>query len=109
MTINAIPDLVDPQDINLPKNYICPLCEAQSVADKDSTGWVLCPMLENQAICLGCCLDHQAVARSFDFDGHPYRDLFDNVSQLSGKPVVTLRQICLQHQSDILYGNLGLT
>lgn len=107
MTINAIPDLIDLDQTTLPENYVCPLCQAQSVKDRDSTGWVLCPMLDNQAICLGCCLDHQAVARSVDFDQHPYHSLFDTVMNLSSKSISATRQICLEHQLNIVHGKIN--
>ena len=108
MTINAIPDLLDSREAHLPETYVCPLCRSQLVADKDSTGWVLCPMLNDQAICLGCCLDHQAVARSPDLETHPYRDHFDAVARLTGEPVATLRLICLEHQSSIAHRKLDM-
>lgn len=53
-------------------------------------------------ICLGCCIDHQSVARSRDFDDHAYRDLYDALAAMTSDSVTTLRRICLNHQEEII-------
>lgn len=84
--------------------YRCPLCGVQATGDQHDTGWVRCPMIEDQWICLGCCVDHQAAARAEDFARHPFHDLFDVLSRQRGETVVQLRRKCLEHLAAILRG-----
>ena len=100
--MDAIPEFRTAQDWGLSASYRDPLCGAQSAADEVDPGWVMCPLVDNAAIALGCCLDYQIVARAIPFEEHPFRDLFDNAAALTGKRVVDLRQTCLAHQSHIL-------
>ncbi len=53
-------------------------------------------------ICLGCCIDYQAVARSPHLDEHPDRGLFDALSQEVGRPVHDLRWVCIRHQIQVI-------
>ncbi len=102
MSQDVIPPRLMPEEIVQLGIYDCPLCKAQNTLDEGDIGWVRCPMVDNRAICLGCCLDFQGVARSEVFDEHPYRDLFDDAAQLTDKSVDELRLICLRHQEEIL-------
>jgi hypothetical protein len=102
MSKPALPPKLMPEQVVQLGNYICPLCKTQITSDEVDVGWVYCPMLENQAICLGCCIDHQSVARSDDFDNHTFRGLFDDIVLLTGKNASELRRICLQHQEEVV-------
>lgn len=99
---HAIPTYLTGQELDTSGQYKCPLCTVQTTSDKVDTGWVYCPMLNNHAICLGCCIDYQKVARSEDFDGHPFRDLFDTACQITNRQVSLLRKLCLIHQESIV-------
>src|SRR5436190_2018867 len=99
--MEAIPETFGADQVDSKRQYRCPLCDVQTTADEVDTGWVLCPMLDSDPICLGCCLDIQNVARIEDFATHPYHDLFEDVSLKTGKEVTELRQICLIHQESI--------
>ncbi len=102
-----IPKMYSGQDVSAIEGiYKCPLCP-QSVLDEADTGWVSCPMLEDQFICFGDCLDHQYCARSIDFDKHPYRPLFDILEVMVGKTPEMLRKTCLRHQREILMEKLS--
>lgn len=104
--MNAVPERLASDEIDPAGQYVCPLCERQSTADAVDTGWVFCPMVGGEPICLGCCIDHQGVARSASFDEHPFRALFDEVAAKTGRPAESLRQICLQHQAEIIEDRL---
>lgn len=104
--MEAIPKYVPSRELDRAAGYVCPLCEVQSTSSEPDIGWVYCPMLDDSPICLGCCIDHQTVARSDDFDGHAYRNLFDDVSQSTGEDVLSLRRVCLQHQESIVTESL---
>jgi hypothetical protein len=84
--------------------YQCPLCRSQTSADPVDTGWVRCPMLDERAICLGCCVDYQAVARAEEFERHPFRDLFNDAARVTGRSIDEVRRRCLEHQAAILKG-----
>lgn len=97
-----IPSRLSGVEIDPTGRYRCPLCGSQIAGDSADTSWVRCPMLADQVICLGCCVDHQAVARADDFDSHPFRDLFVHVARVTGSTSSELRRRCLQHQASIL-------
>lgn len=102
MGIVSVPDRKRAGEIELGPDYQCPLCVVQTVADAVDTGWVRCPMLEGGFICFGCCVDLQGVARSADFEAHPYYDFFLDVANKTGKQIHDLRRKCLEHQVEIL-------
>lgn len=105
--MEAIPEIFAAADIASKTNrYRCPLCKAQTTEDPADTGWVRCPMLRDTFICLGCCIDHQSVARAENFDAHPYRDLFDGVSKVGRIPARRARLNCLEHQEGIILRDL---
>jgi hypothetical protein len=106
MSKHAIPEYFTAQDLGIP-GYSCPLCRVQTTSDRVDTGWVYCPLLNNAAICLGCCSDYQKVARSETFDEHPFRDLFDVVRNLTRQSISSLRKTCLTHQEHIVQEGLN--
>jgi hypothetical protein len=104
--MDAAPDTVAARVVDPSGRYRCPLCAAQSTSSDPDIGWVACPMIGDEYICLGCCLDYQYVARSERFDEHPYREDFDRIAQKAGKDVRTLRLICMRHQESVLVADL---
>ena len=82
--------------------YKCPLCRTQRAGDEADTGWVSCPMVEDQMVCLGSCIDYQAVARSEVFLDHPDRDLYDELARRVGAKIEVLRSVCLRHQVSVI-------
>jgi hypothetical protein len=59
-------------------------------------------MIQNEIICLGCCIDYQAVARSIKFASHPSRDLIEKIAGSSGRSVPDLRRTCMAHQLSVI-------
>lgn len=100
--MNAIPPVVPAREVDPTGKYRCPLCKVQSTGDEADTGWVECPMLRGKMICLGSCIEHQAVARSDDFERHFDRALFDELSSSAQRSVAELRQVCLVHQLEVI-------
>ncbi|CAN5300899.1 hypothetical protein BH10ACI1_BH10ACI1_29740 [soil metagenome] len=100
--MKAIPKIFKASETNEKDYYSCPLCEVQKIGDKADTGWVLCPMVDNNFICLGCCLDYQTVAISEQFEDHPFYGLFKDLAKEKSSTPTKLRLICLQHQEMIL-------
>lgn len=101
MKMNRITEIKSGQEVDPSGQYKCPLCVVQTTADVEDTGWIQCPMLNKETICMGCCYDFQITARSDDFEAHPAREDFDRLTQRSGKDVRLLRQVCLQHQENM--------
>lgn len=105
--MKAYPPIIKGKDLDPTGTYNCPLCEVQSTRDENDTGWVVCPIAKGKSICLGCCIDYQSVAASDEFETHPYYDLFiDNKNLLKGTPPDVLRNVCLEHQKQILKKDL---
>jgi hypothetical protein len=103
--MNAIPPVLDARQVEANeggKRYPCPLCSVQTTADAADTGWVKCPLVGHRPICLGCCLDHQKVARHQGSEPHPFTDLFDTLAGKVGRPIRDLMLECLTHQCAIL-------
>lgn len=107
--MNAVPTVITGTEIDATGNHACPLCGVQRTGDVADTGWVYCPMIEGQAICLGCCLDYQRVARTEDFSSDPFCTLFTDLAASAGIPMDRLRSACLRHQADLLMSELGGT
>lgn len=107
MVMDAAPRAVTAREIDPTGRYKCPLCTAQTTGSAVDIGWVFCPMINERPICSGCCLDYQSVAVSEDFDGHPAREDFDNLSHRTGLGVERLRLVCLEHQESVLLDELG--
>jgi len=100
--MNAIPRNVPGTELPEGLRYQCPLCRSQLAGDEADTGWVKCPLVGGRAICLGCCIDYQSVARSDDFEFHSYQELFIALARESGEAVGTLRRRCMQHQLEVI-------
>lgn len=81
--------------------YKCPLCTVQTTADVVDIGWIACPMLGRQVICMGCCYDYAGIAKSESFTAHPFFDDFRKLSLQAGVDVNQLRIICLNHQAQM--------
>jgi hypothetical protein len=105
ITMNAVPLVVSGTDVDPIGRYSCPLCKRQKTGDAVDIGWVLCPMVRDEMICLGSCLDHQAVARSsvFHSDDQP---LFDKLAREMREDKKVLRWRCLRHQAEIIEDRL---
>lgn len=105
--MDAAPRHVSARAIDPSGRYECPLCGAPTATtEENDSGWVVCPMLNDQAICLGCCLDYQAVARSANFAEHPSREDFYRLSKKTNKDTTTLRRNCMEHQVRVLEADL---
>ena len=65
-------------------------------------------MVDNEAICLGSCIDMQDIARSRGFESDIEKYVFDDLSIKSGKSVVHLRGACLRHQLEVIDEQLRL-
>lgn len=100
MSMNAVPPRVTAAQLGIDENQACPACGTQDTTR--SRRWVRCPMLGHSAICYGCCLDLQDLARAPDFDSDPFRDLFDRLASDTGREVRELRQLCLGHQQELI-------
>ena len=106
--MHAVPPITSGKEVDPSGAYGCPLCKVQGSGDAADTGWVACPMVRGGMICLGCCVDHQSVARAVDFYDHPYVDLFEMLAR-DGVTTVQLRRACLQHQAEIVDEELRVT
>jgi hypothetical protein len=100
--MDAIPTYLSGYEVDPSGRYTCPLCRVQRAGDAEDTGWVRCPMLKGQMICLGSCIDHQKVARSDEFDSHYDRGLFETLHSNLRRPINELRSICMSHQIEVL-------
>jgi hypothetical protein len=100
--VNAVPPVFAGLEVDRTGRYSCPLCEVQRTGADVDTGWVACPMVRNQMICLGSCLDHQAAARSRTFDTHPERYLFSKLAKETRQSEQVLRAVCLRHQVQVI-------
>lgn len=89
--------------------YQCPICKVENTASEPDIGWILCPMINNQAICLGCCFDYQSIVRSDNYDNHPFRDDLDSLAAKNNKHPNDLRKTCLSHQIQICLFELRQT
>lgn len=106
--MDAIPPVVSGSEVDPTGSYRCPLCNAQTTGDDVDSGWVRCPLVGEQMVCLGSCLDLQAAARSSEFETHPDRATFRNLARERRKAETDLRLICLRHQADIVENQLRL-
>jgi hypothetical protein len=107
--MDAAPQHMSAHEADPTGRYNCPLCGAPTATSPErDTGWVHCPMLDDDIICLGCCLDYQSVARSLNFLQHPAREDFDRLSMMTGKEVGELRRICMNHQVSVLEADLEI-
>ncbi len=98
----SIPRYSSGYEVDPEGRYTCPLCGSQATGDAVDTGWVSCPMLDGKVICLGSCIDHQAAARSEDFQSHPDRELFDELTRRSQVTAHKLRSLCMHHQIEVI-------
>lgn len=100
--MNAIPPVVPGPEVDPTGRYTCPLCKAQRAGDEADTGWVACPMVRGRMICLGSCLDFQAVARASAFESHHDRQLFRTLARETQRDDQGLRATCLRHQLEVI-------
>jgi hypothetical protein len=100
--VNALPAVVSGLKVDPAGRYLCPLCKVQRAGGEADTGWVACPMVLGQMICLGSCLDCQAAARSLAFETHHDRYLFIELALKTQQTERGLRAICLRHQVQII-------
>jgi hypothetical protein len=100
--VNAVPPVVPGLKVDPTGRYLCPLCKVQGAGDDVDTGWVACPMVRGQMICLGSCLDYQAAARSSAFETHHDRCRFTELARETRQTEQSLRAICLRHQAQII-------
>lgn len=99
---NAVPRRYTAREVGVAPDAPCALCGTRETNSEVEQEWVRCPMVRNRPIGLGCCLDHQDVARAEAFESDIYRDLFDTLSRRTGRSVSILRLQCLQHQQEII-------
>lgn len=101
----VIPDKYSSKELKTSRKYIDPLCGIQHSEESD-VEWVQCPLIDNQFIGLGCCIDYQTTALEDDFDHAYFRELYDTASRQTNQSVVFLRCVCLEHQHEILVQRL---
>jgi len=99
MTVNAIPKRVFSSDLS--EGYKCPI---DSVSDSSEAAgeWVQCPLVSQEYVSLGSCLDLQDLARSEEFYSDPYLDMFEAIATRSSSSVEDARKTCLRHQAELL-------
>lgn len=85
----------------------CPICTVQTVKSVPDTGWIRCPIADDRIICLGCCFDFQAVARSKDFDSHPSLEELEVLAAQKGVPLIDVRRACLSHQIQLWHHDIA--
>ena len=100
--MDAIPPYISGRKVDPTGRYKCPLCRVQGTGDPEDTGWVSCPMLQNQMICLGSCIEYQKVARSEEFSTHFDKEHFEELSSRTRQSVSELRRTCMRHQLQIV-------
>lgn len=100
--MNAVPPVIPGLEVDPTGRYACPLCKVQRASDEVDTGWVACPMVRGQMVCLGSCLDYQAVARSSAFETHYDYPPFIQLEQEARQLKRGLRTICLRHQAELI-------
>lgn len=103
----VVPESIPEGDKSLRVGYACPVCKHQTYPSKTDTGWVLCPLIRNRSLCLGCCIDLQGAAVAEDFQRHSDNRLFEKLSTSQNKTVVRLRLICLDHQLELVDRSLA--
>ena len=99
---SAIPRRFSAKELALRPDSACALCGTRETDISIQRDWVLCPLVSNKAICLGCCLDYQGLARATDFATDVYRGLFDDLARRMDRSVDELRLVCLNHQQEII-------
>ena len=104
--MNAVPPVVRGLEVDPTGRYLCPLCRSQRTGERPDTGWVSCPLVRGQMVCLGSCFDFQAAARSSEFETHFDRPLFEKLAQETRQGEQSLRAICLRHQLQIIDSRL---
>jgi len=106
VSYHAVPRIYKAEELGLKQKDPCALCGSREIDPSITRDWVRCPLVDDAPICLRCCFDYQAVARSEDFDSHPFRGLFDYLSKRIRRSVPYLRMTCLQHQQETVAENL---
>ncbi len=106
--MNASPQSVASEEVDGEQGYRCPICVVQTTNDQADTGWVRCPMIAGAYVCLGCCIDHQRVARSSDPSKHFDRELLLAMVVRTGNTLLELRRICTGHQLENIEEELEL-
>lgn len=96
--MHAVPPFHSADEVDGRRGHRCLLCGVEDTTDPADPGWVRCPLVGDQFVCLGSCLEFQSVARSRDFERHAARDLFDALANDSGRSRSALRLACLRHQ-----------
>lgn len=99
MTVNAIPKRVLSSELT--EGYKCPV-DSVSESSEPTAEWVRCPLVSDEHISLGSCLDLQDLARSEGFYSDPYLDMFEAIAACKEVPIENARRICLRHQADLL-------
>lgn len=99
MSINAVPKRHSSREI--PLSYTCPVDEVTTTSDSN-TRWVECPLVANEYICYGSCLDLQDLARSEDFYTDQFISIFERLASKRKVTIRCLRIECLKHQKILL-------
>lgn len=82
--------------------YKCPTCHVQGASDEVDIGWVRCPMLEGQYICVGCCIDFNQATRWEPMHADMNYPDFVTAARRAGRSVTELRIVCLRHQLEMI-------
>ena len=84
-----------------------PLCGKLDFSSQATDDLVICPMVKNKLIALGCCIDTQWVTRDKDFENNMlYEEIFAQAQQSIDVLPNTMRKVCLKHQVDIIQADI---
>ena len=81
-------------------NYFCPGCNENTQNNID-IGWVECPLVPKNKICLGCCLDISNACETLDQD-KVFKDIISEYSLELDLSHNLLTQTCLNHQIELI-------
>lgn len=100
--MHAIPVYFSRGELKKQKDFTNKLCHYDASDAAPSDDWVKCPLVDNNPISLGCCIDFQSAARAKDFENYALRYLIEEFSKKSKRSKEFVRVKCLKHQLQIL-------
>ncbi len=100
--MHAIPVYFSKKEFKEQKDFTNKLCHYDTLDTVPSDDWVKCPLIDNNPISLGCCIDFQSAARAKDFKNYTLRYLVEDFSKKDGNSIESVRVKCLKHQMEIL-------
>lgn len=100
--MNAVPERFPPESIDNYHSYACPVSGIPAYGSNAPRKWVHCPLVGNNFISYGICLDLQGLARTENFQSDSFVTLFEDLSAKENISVDQLRRLCLSHQVEVL-------